>query len=284
MTISQQPVLIKSQSRMVDGINVHYLEAGEQSSELTLLIHGWPTSSYLWRNVMPDLASKHWVVALDLPGFGDSDKPLDKSYDLEFWNQFIQSFVTGLGAKKVNLVVHDLGGPIGLIWAVRHPESLNSLVLLNTLVYAELHWSAKLFILMLKMPIINRWMTKPKTVGRTLQLGMETKIKLADRLRYADTYKDENARKILILSVTRLKPEAAAEVGNKIRLIKAPIACIYGEKDRLLPDIANTMARVKMEHPNAKVVPLAGCGHFLQEDKPAKLSKLMLEFIPVHNK
>lgn len=280
MTISQQSVLIKSQYRKVEGINVHYLEAGEQSTELTLLIHGWPTSSYLWRKVMPELASKHWVVALDLPGFGESDKPLDKAYDFEFWDQFIQQFVAGFGVKKVNLVVHDLGGPVGLIWAVRHPESLSSLVLLNTLVYPELHWSSKLFILMLKTPGLNRWITKPKTIGRTLQLGMETKIKLADRLHYADTYQDENAREMLLLSVTRLKPEASAEIGRKIRLIKAPIACIYGENDRVLPDIAKTMARVKADKPQAKVMPLSGCGHFLQEDQPEMLSRLMLDFIP----
>ena len=67
----------------VNNLRLHYLEAGE--GDPILLLHGFPTSSHLWRNVMPELAKTHRVIAIDLPGYGLSDKPLDATYDFEFY-------------------------------------------------------------------------------------------------------------------------------------------------------------------------------------------------------
>jgi haloalkane dehalogenase len=92
----------------VNNLRIHYTEAG--SGPPVLLIHGFPTSSHLWRNVIPELAKTHRAIAIDLPGYGLSDKPLDVTYDFAFF------------------------------WAVRHPERVKQLVILNTLVYPETSW------------------------------------------------------------------------------------------------------------------------------------------------
>jgi pimeloyl-ACP methyl ester carboxylesterase len=119
----------------VDGLRVGYREAGYGPA--VLLLHGWPTSSYLWRKVMEPIARQHRVVAIDLPGFGASDKPACR-YDAGFYDMVLDGFCDALGINAVALGVHDLGGPVGLHWAAGRAPRLWALALLNTLVYPEL--------------------------------------------------------------------------------------------------------------------------------------------------
>ena len=94
------------------GLRVHYLEAG--AGEPLLLLHGWPTSSHLWRNVIPRLAERRRVIAPDLPGFGRSEKPAGASYSFRFYEQVLDGLCAALDLKRPALAVHDLGGPLGL--------------------------------------------------------------------------------------------------------------------------------------------------------------------------
>jgi pimeloyl-ACP methyl ester carboxylesterase len=129
----------------VNNLRIHYLEAGE--GEPILLIHGFPTSSHLWRNVIPELAKTHRAIAIDLPGYGLSDKPLDVKYDFAFFEEVLEGFLDALDIHDTDLAVHHLGGLIGLFWAVRHPRRVKQLVLLNTLLYPATSWTVKLLLL-----------------------------------------------------------------------------------------------------------------------------------------
>ena len=101
---------------LADGLRLAYRELG--SGAPVLLLHGWPTSSHLWRNVMPAIAGANRVVALDLPGFGASDKPLGVRYNFEFYARILDGFLTAIGVDEVAIAGHDLGGPIALHWAL----------------------------------------------------------------------------------------------------------------------------------------------------------------------
>ena len=138
------PAGIQSHTVTVNDLNLHYLEAGDGNP--ILLLHGWPTSAYLWRNIMPKLAETHRVIALDLPGFGQSSKNPDDSYRYTYYERVIEAFLAHLAIDKIGLVVHDLGGPIGVFWGLRHPEKLTQLALLNTLIYGDFSWMVKLFV------------------------------------------------------------------------------------------------------------------------------------------
>ncbi|MBW2162329.1 MAG: alpha/beta fold hydrolase [Deltaproteobacteria bacterium] len=127
----------------IQNLRLHYTEAGE--GDPILLLHGFPTSSHLYRNILPQLAKTHRAIALDLPGYGLSDKPLDVRYDYDFYTDVLNSFLDALGIGETNLVVHDLGGPVGLYWAIQNPGRVPKLVILNTLVYPETSWAVKLF-------------------------------------------------------------------------------------------------------------------------------------------
>ena len=86
------------------------------------------------------------MVALDLPGFGASDKPLDVQYDFDLFERTLDGFLAALGIDEVGLAVHDLGGPVGVHWAVHRPERVTKLALLNTLVYPEFSEAVMAFI------------------------------------------------------------------------------------------------------------------------------------------
>lgn len=271
--------LIKSSFIKVDHLKLHYLEMG--AGEPLLLLHGWPTSSYLWRNLIPILAEKNRVIALDLPGFGRSDKRLSDSFSFDYQRKMIDHFLGALNIEKVNLAVHDLGGPLGLFWAVRHSEKVLRITLLNTLVYPEFSWAVKLFGLATFTPLVKQWLTSPKGLAGAMRFGVHNKKNLspADIKQYQRPFQSKEARKVLLKTIQRLNPKYYHEIAEKLSQFDIPVQLIYGENDKILPHVAKTMARVKQDLPQASVHVLPDCGHFLQEDKPEEIARLMQDFL-----
>jgi pimeloyl-ACP methyl ester carboxylesterase len=262
-----------------EGLKLHYLTAGQ--GEPVLLLHGWPTSAHLWRNIIVPLSRTKQVVALDLPGFGKSDKPLSDSYSFKFYERVLDSFVEKLGISRTTLVVHDLGGPVGLYWAVRHPEKIQRLALLNTVVYPELSWAAMLFVAATFAPLVKTWLVSSKGIEAAMRLGVENKQRLTRDVvsAYQAPFQDKDAQKVLLKSVQRLSPKGLKEIEAKLPLFRIPVRLIYGTNDRILPDVEKTMLRVKRALPQAQLTALPGCGHFLQEDEPEQVAELLGAFV-----
>lgn len=120
--------LYKSHFASVLGSNMHYHDEGE--GDPILFLHGVPSSSYLWRNVIPHVAKSGRCIAPDLIGLGQSDKP-DIKYTTEDHIRYIDAFIASLGLKNITLVMHDWGSVIGLDYAMRHPENVKSVVVLE---------------------------------------------------------------------------------------------------------------------------------------------------------
>ena len=262
----------------VNDLRIHYLEAGE--GDPILLLHGFPTSSHLWRNVMPELAKTHRVIAIDLPGYGLSDKPLDVTYDFEFYESVIDGFLDALDIHTTNLVLHDFGGPIGLFWAVRHPRRVREIVLLNTLVYPETSWAVKLFLLAMRVPGLRDFIVRPGSIAGAIKFGVVHKERLTREVLtpYTAPFEDAAARKALIKAGSGLGTRGLAEIARKLPALEVSLRLIYGENDRPLPDVAKTMQRVQRDHPEAELTALPNCGHFLQEDEPERVGQLIAEF------
>ena len=260
-------------------LRLHHLEAG--TGEPVLLLHGWPTSAHLWRNVMPALAETHRAIALDLPGFGDSDKPLDASYSFRYFDRVLQEFLAEHDIERVNLVVHDLGGPVGMYWAVQHPERVLRLALLNTLVYPELSWAVKLFVAATLVPGLNHLMTSPRGLAWAMRFGVEHKHRIAGETLagYQRPFGDRASRRALLKAARGLHPNGFRDIARGLPDFRVPVRLIYGENDRILPDIADTMARIGRDVPQAERTSLPGCGHFLQEDDPDTVGRLLAAFL-----
>ena len=123
----------------VNGLNIFYREAGAKDAPLVLLLHGYPTSSHMFRNLIPLLTEKYHVIAPDLPGFGYSDKPDHKDFTYTFDNlaKHIQGLIDQLGLKRFAIYVFDYGAPVGYRIAVANPEKITGIITQNGNAYVE---------------------------------------------------------------------------------------------------------------------------------------------------
>ena len=121
---------------------MHYVEEGKGPT--LLLVHGNPTSSYLWRNVIPALSKNNLVIAVDLIGMGKSDKP-DIAYRFADHAEYLNAFVTELELQQLTLVLHDWGGALGLDVAATNPEKIKQIVFMEALI-KPLAWTDLNFI------------------------------------------------------------------------------------------------------------------------------------------
>ena len=115
----------------VNGIQLHYVIGGEKG-DLIVLLHGWPQTWYEWRHIIPQLIANNFtVIAPDLRGLGDSEKP-QTGYDKKTIAEDIYQLVKKLGYSKIYLVAHDWGGPVAYSYAAAHPQDVNKMVILDT--------------------------------------------------------------------------------------------------------------------------------------------------------
>jgi len=123
----------------VDGLKLFYREAGDKSRPTVLLLHGFPSASHMFRDLIPELAAHYHVVAPDLPGFGQSDMPARDQFDYTFDNlaNVVDRFTEVVGLTKFALYIFDYGAPIGFRLAVKHPERVTAIVTQNGNTYLD---------------------------------------------------------------------------------------------------------------------------------------------------
>lgn len=123
----------------IDGLDIFYREAGPKDAPAVLLLHGFPTSSHMFRNLIPALADKYHVVAPDYPGFGYSSAPSVQEFDYTFDKlaNVIEKFTERVGLTKYSIYLMDYGAPVGFRLAVKHPERVQSLIVQNGNAYEE---------------------------------------------------------------------------------------------------------------------------------------------------
>jgi len=123
----------------IDGQSIFYREDGKPDAPALLLLHGFPTSSHMFRDLMPRLADRYHVVAPDLPGFGFSDAPARAEFKYTFDNlaRVIEAFTGKIGLRRYALYVFDYGAPVGFRLALAHPEQVTAIVSQNGNAYEE---------------------------------------------------------------------------------------------------------------------------------------------------
>lgn len=128
---------VQYNSIQVDGLNIAYREAGDPSFPKLVLLHGWPSSSHQYRNLIPALATRFHVVAPDYPGFGNSDTPDPETFAYTFDSiaKVVDQFLKLKGFNKFGMFVQDYGGPVGFRIITRNPDALEWLIIQNTNAY-----------------------------------------------------------------------------------------------------------------------------------------------------
>ena len=123
----------------VDNLDIFYREAGKKDAPTIILLHGFPTSSHMFRNIIPTLSEKYHVIAPDYPGYGNSSMPSLEEYEYSFDNvaKTVDKFLEKVGANQYMLYVMDYGAPIGFRIAAKHPERVQGLIIQNGNAYDE---------------------------------------------------------------------------------------------------------------------------------------------------
>lgn len=149
MAQSQQNLILKNQNMdnhsihyqniKVNGLNIFYRESGDATKPTLLLLHGYPTSSHMFRNLIPILSKDYHIIAPDLPGFGFSDSPDHKEFNYTFENlaTTMQAFIDQLKMKRFAIYVFDYGAPVGFRLAMNNPEKITGIISQNGNAYKE---------------------------------------------------------------------------------------------------------------------------------------------------
>ncbi len=123
----------------IDGLDIFYREAGPKDAPVILLLHGFPTSSQMFAQLMRDLGDEYHLIAPDYPGFGNSSMPLVDEFDYSFDNlaNIVDKFIAAKGLDKYAIYLMDYGAPVGYRIATRHPEKVTGLIVQNGNAYVE---------------------------------------------------------------------------------------------------------------------------------------------------
>jgi pimeloyl-ACP methyl ester carboxylesterase len=272
----------------IDGVEVFYREAGPANGPVVVLLHGFPSSSHMFRNLIPELSDKYRVIAPDYPGFGESAMPERTKfrYTFERFAEVIDTLLTRLEAKRYTLYVMDYGAPVGYRLALRHPERVSGFVVQNGNAYAEglsEFWE----------PIKAYWGSGSSEHREALRAGTTL---ASTRWQYVNGVAD----------VTRIDPAAwvydqarldrSGNVDIQLDLFydyrtnvelyprfhaffrerKPPMLIVWGEHDKIFP--APGARAYLRDLPDAELH-LLDTGHFALEDKGGQIAALMRSFL-----
>lgn len=261
---------------VVEGSQINYFDIGQ--GEVVLLLHGITTYSFIWRNVVADLAQKYRVIIPDLLGCGDSDKPLNVSYSLKNHARFMAEMMDRLKIKRYHLVGHDLGGGISQIMTVNNPETIIDLTLINTVAYN--FWPVQPIIAM-RTPIIRQIAMATLDWGTfkiIVQRGLYFKDRCTNELMeyFFKPVKTPEGRKAFLHFASSLDNKNLMEISDKLHSLQMPLLIIRGDGDVYLESkIAETLNE---NISNSKLVRIEKAGHFIQEDAPELLVEHLFTF------
>ncbi len=278
------------------GFRQHYIDEG--AGRPVILLHGQPTWGYIYRRFVPPLAATHRVIVPDHMGFGKSETPADRVYTLRTHVDNLTALIEQLGLRDITLVMQDWGGPIGIGYAVRHPERIHSLVLMNT-VFGYGAAGRRDLPNPLETPWF-RWIREGMESGRTeavlSQLGSTilsvlqiVGLERLDRVdptfirAYAAPFPTQADCRGAIdfpldLALGRIRDFVREGVVGVPSLRDKPAIMIEGMLDRAIP-AALAIADFKGIWPDAPVIQVPGAGHYIQEDAPEVVIPALQTFL-----
>ncbi len=245
-----------------------------------LLLHGLGTNSYTWRHVMPELAKTHRVIAVDLQGFGASDKPLDGTYTIRRQAELIAELIARKKLTNLTMIGHSYGGGVALMVALElaasRPQRLRRLVLLDTIAYPQ---DTPLFFKLIQLPVVGdiSMLVIPAEVQieRALSLAYEDPSAVTtDAVReYARPLQSADGRNAVLQSVRQIVPDDIEIIARKYPDITVPTLIIWCNHDRVVPiEMGQQLAQ---NMPKATLRVVRGCGHAPQEEQPEQTLKLI---------
>jgi pimeloyl-ACP methyl ester carboxylesterase len=280
------------QTRRVDGLNIFYREAGSSSQPTIVLLHGFPSSSHMYRDLIPKLAVSYHVIAADMPGFGYSDQPTVEEFDYTFDHlaNVMDHFLDSIGLTRYSIYIQDYGSPVGFRLFLKHPERIQAIISQNGNAYEEglsPFWGES---------IMPYWKEKNPETEKKIRglLTLETtKFQYTQGFRNPedvspDSYtfdqmtldRPGNAQIQLALFYDYQNNVKQYPLWHEmLRRVHPPVLAVWGKNDPIfLPAGADAF---KKDVPDAEIH-FVDSGHFALEEDVDAIANYVLAFLPKH--
>ncbi len=282
--------IMKYDSKTVNvlGSNMHYVEGGQSGGDVFLFLHGNPSSSYLWRNVMPHLEPLGRVIAVDLIGMGQSDKPKLK-YTFQDHSRYINAFISKLKLKDVTLVIHDWGSVLGLEYARTHQRNVKAIAMMEAIIpprfpmtgYEGFGAGANIM-KAFRDPVKGRAMVIDQNmfIERILLNGAITrKLNETEKTAYRAPFLNAADREPILMWPNELpvdgRPARNVKVINKIgdwlKTSKIPKLVLWASPGSLITE--KEASWMQENYRNLEAVYIGRGLHFIQEDQPEAIGR-----------
>jgi len=261
----------------IDGHKIAFREQGEGSP--VILIHGIPTNSLMWRAIIPQLAKTHRVIAPDLLNYGQSAKPKSADVSINAQSRMLVKLMDALGARRADIVAHDIGGGVAQLMAVNYPERLRKLVLMDSVCFdswpipefqplqqttAETAMSLREFVDMMRGFMPSGVSDKSAMTDDVIQL-------------YLAPWSTDDGKRAFFRNLRRLNHEYTQAIADELKKLPHQTLVMWGDKDPFQkPEYALKLAEAI---PNAELVWIKDAGHWLIDEKPDEIGGHINRFL-----
>lgn len=261
---------------------MHYVDEGQ--GETLLMLHGTPTWSFLYRHLITGLSDRYRVIAPDHLGFGLSDKPEGYSYRPEDHARNLTALIQKLDLRDITLVVHDFGGPIGLSYALDHPENVKRLIIFNTWMWplqddAQIVRAGRLLGSGFGRMLCMRFNIEVNVI-MPYAFGQRAKLTPVIKSQYRGPSQDATTREAIWVFARELLGSQSWYTSlweKRAALQDIPTLLLWGMKDRVIRP--HYLTRWQTALPDAQTITFAETGHYVQEEQGVALVPIIADFI-----
>jgi pimeloyl-ACP methyl ester carboxylesterase len=276
---AQVPNAAYSRFAIIDGVRIHYQEKG--SGPPLVLLHGYCSNTYTWKDVLPALAQQFHVLAVDLKGFGFSEKPRG-NYSLNAQADLVMKLLDEVAIPNATIGGNSMGGAVGLLCALNYPERVNRLVLVDGAIFRRMAESGQrlappLFLKPVIGPMLTALaLTSDTLVRRALELSLyDHSLLTPERLEaYYRPLRTRGGQRAAF-EVARQWDLSSAK--SNLDRVQSPTLILWGEKDELVPLALGQQLHREMK--DSKLVVFENCGHMPQEEQPKRFVEVVSGFL-----
>ncbi|KAL4719489.1 hypothetical protein ACJJTC_015210, partial [Scirpophaga incertulas] len=268
-------------------IKLHYVENGDPSKPLMIFLHGFPEFWYSWRYQILEFSKDYWCIAMDMRGYGHSERPEGLApYKIELLVADVRDLIRQLGREKCTLVAHDWGGLIACRLRDVYPEIFNQLIILasasrevwNTEVWENpIQRRKSWYVFMYRFPWLAEYMLQLNNLAifdRAMIVPGKDSVTPEDIECYKYWFGKQYA---FTPPVNYYRANFVYDMPNNQPNGNVPMLVIYGEKDAYLE--LSLIDRMKKRYGNIETAIIENCAHFLQQEEPQKVNKLIRDFL-----
>jgi pimeloyl-ACP methyl ester carboxylesterase len=257
----------------LSGARLYYYAAGTRGAGVPVVfIHGFPTSGHLWSEVIPLMPRGHRIVVLDLLGYGRSDRPLKRAVDVRAHAERVVELLDELRIHRACIVGHGIGGGIAQSLAIRHPERVSHLCLIDSVAFDR--WPTLEAQLARASLPISRFLPPDALltiVRRNMRHGYADHARAAHSIDlYLRPFKETEGRAALVAHILALTSRETIKLGRQLGKIRAPTAIVWGEHDRVIPLAVGRRLQSTIAGATLDVIPDGR--HFTPEELPRQIA------------